>query len=321
MAGRKGDENNNNIIGSYTADDFDVLVGLEAVRVDTTMYINSTGVDGIMQLLVECIDNVIDESKVLDGIKKVTCKVNLLPDGKAIIEDNGRGIPVEVNKKIDKEAVYISFEHLHGGAKLKNNTGSQYGASIGVHGVGLACVNALSEILTVTIKRDGNIYQCEYEKGVRTKDLKIIGSCDINDTGTKIEFKYDNTIMKLKDSILGDVDYPFNIDVLKEKLEKYALFNKNINIELTFDKGEKFSDYANSTDGEDASEGILVIEDNQDESERKGHYVFSNESYSIVDMLKEVSSDGNVVELFDENPDAGYKIRTYFNCNRFRRKH
>ena len=306
--------NSNGFIGRYSAEDFDILEGLEAIRVDTNMYVNSVGVDGILQLLVECIDNVIDESKVLNGFRRVTCDVKLLPDGTALVRDNGRGIPVDVNKKFNKPAVYISFEHLHGGAKLKNNTGSQYDDSIGVHGIGLACVNALSEKLIVRIKRDGKVYSCEYSKGKRTKDLYVIGDCDVDDTGTEIEFKYDNSIMKLTDSILGNVDYPFSISGLKEKLEKYALFNKNVEIFLDYNLGEPEEVNEVEEGGEDDS---YVVDDVTRETDRKGYIIYSAEKYNIRDILSKASNDGFITELYDENEEIGYKIRTYLTVTEF----
>jgi len=274
-------DNGNGKTNGYSADSFEILTGLEPIRRDPNMYINSTGVDGILQLLIECIDNTVDESKVLKGVKKVVGKISLKKDGTAVIEDNGRGIPVDINKKYGIPAVYISFEHIHGGSKLIGNVNSSYSSSIGVHGVGLSCVNALSENLVVTIKQDGKVYQCEYNRGDRVKDLTVIGKCKKDETGTTIKFKFDNSIMTLTDSFFGKVEYPFNIGKLRTKLERYVLFNDNIEFILDYEIGDT-----------------------------KEKEVFSSEDYNTEDLIKNSSIDGFYLDLYDENKDVGYSVRT-----------
>jgi len=267
----------------YSADSFDILEGLEPIRKDPTMYVNSTGVDGIFQLLMECIDNSVDESKVLEGIRLVKCIIKLNRDGSAIIEDNGRGIPVEINKKHGIPAIYIALEYIHGGAKLYNK--SSYGASIGVHGVGLSCVNALSKRLSVTVKRDGNIYNCKYEYGRRSSELCIIGKCDINDTGTIIEFLYDDSILTLDSGFKGKVEYPFDVETLKDRLEKYMYFNSNIEFDLYFDTDKK-----------------------------SGLIEYKRDDYSLEELIEMHTSKYSFVK--DEDKELGYIINIYLGISK-----
>ena len=136
------DKDKRKLIEEYNEDSFYVYDGLEAIRKDTSMYMNSRGVKGIMQMLIEPIDNAVDEAKALFDIHAVDIKIRLNKDGSASVEDNGRGIPFGIHSKYKIPACYITFERIHGGGKLKGTSANGYRGSIGVHGVGMACVTA-----------------------------------------------------------------------------------------------------------------------------------------------------------------------------------
>ena len=279
------DNEKKKLIADYDEDSIYLYEGLEAIRKDTSMYVNSTGIDGIMQLLIEIIDNSVDESKKLLGIQPVNIDIELRKDGSAKVTDNGRGIPYKMSTRYHKPSCYIAFEHIHGGGKLKGTDSEGYSNSIGVHGVGLACVNALSKYLIINIKRDGKIFEIKYEKGVRTKDLTEIGTCPEMDTGTSIEFLYDDSIMSLTDNYRGEVDYPFDIDELKERLINYTLFNENAYITLSYEL----------PDGS------------------KGRFIPKDENYTIEGLLEKYAHENAPIEDFSYT-DANNKftVRTLF---------
>ena len=171
---------------SYSAESIKVLEGLEGVRRRPSMYIGSTGKEGLHHLVYEVVDNSVDEA-LADFCKKIIVKLN--KDGSVSVEDDGRGIPVDMHSQLKIPAVQVALTKLHAGGKFDKKS---YQISGGLHGVGISCVNALSEKLIVEIKRDGKIYEQEYSRGNAKTKLKIKGKAE--GTGTKITFWPDKTI-------------------------------------------------------------------------------------------------------------------------------
>lgn len=200
----------------YNANQIQVLEGLTAVRKRPGMYIGSTSEKGLHHLVYEIVDNSIDEALAgyCDEIKVVINKDNSIE-----VTDNGRGIPVDIHKKSNKPAVEVIHSTLHAGGKFG---GGGYKVSGGLHGVGASVVNALSNKFIVEVYKNGNIYQIEFEKGIKTKDLEIIGKSDAS--GTKTYFKPDDTIF---DTTV------FKFEVLRTRLRELAFLNKGIKIIFT----------------------------------------------------------------------------------------
>src|SRR5690349_6833712 len=173
---------------SYTAKDITVLEGLEPVRLRPGMYIGSTGPRGLHQLAYEVIDNAVDEA--LAG-RADTIEMTIHPDDSVTITDNGSGIPVDVMPEQGLPAVTVVLTKLHAGGKFG---GEGYKVSGGLHGVGVSVVNALSEWLTVEVKRDGKVYRQEFERGNPTTDITKVGETTKRDTGTIISFMPDKEI-------------------------------------------------------------------------------------------------------------------------------
>lgn len=214
------EENMNTVQGEYGAEQIQVLEGLEAVRKRPGMYIGSQSSPGLHHLVYEIVDNSIDEA--MAGYCK-NIYVSILEGDIITVEDDGRGIPVDVQQKTGLPAVEVVFTILHAGGKFG---GSGYKVSGGLHGVGASVVNALSEWLKVEVSRNGNVYFQEYHRGVKQNDLKIIGSSE--KTGTKVTFKPDKEIFEV-------LEYEF--DILAQRLREQAFLNAGINIVLT-DKRE-----------------------------------------------------------------------------------
>ncbi len=211
----------------YTAKDIKVLKGLEPVRERPGMYIGSTGPKGLNLLVREIVDNAVDEA--LAGYCK-HIKVTLLPaaEGSAInaarIEDDGRGIPVDIVPGTGKSAVETTFTNLHAGGKFEGGTG--YKVSGGLHGVGSKVVNALSTRLSVTVYRDGKIYSIGFADGghLASQGLQIIGTCPLTRTGTTVEFTPDPTIFKETTT--------FSFSEIRDKLRQTAFLNKGLELSL-----------------------------------------------------------------------------------------
>ena len=203
---------------SYTADDIQVLEGLEAVRLRPGMYIGSTSARGLHHLVWEIVDNGIDEA--LAGFAN-RIDVTIEPDNIIAVRDNGRGMPVGIHEKTGISAVETIMTVLHAGGKFG---GGAYKVSGGLHGVGASVVNALSEWLEVTVFQDGKIYFIRFENGGHAVEpLKVIG--ETTETGTLVRFKADSQIFK--DTTIYDYE------TLNSRLRQLAFLNKDIRLTLT----------------------------------------------------------------------------------------
>ncbi len=210
--------------GEYGADQIQILEGLEAVRKRPGMYIGSTASRGLHHLIYEIVDNAVDEA--LAGYCDFI-DVTLNRDDSVTIVDNGRGIPVGINRKAGIPAVEVVFTMLHAGGKFG---GGGYKVSGGLHGVGASVVNALSEWLEVRIYRQGNEYWQRYERGHVMDKLKIIGTCDPDRTGTTVTFLPDKEIFE-------ETNFDFNL--LKQRFREMAFLTKGLTIRITDLRGEE----------------------------------------------------------------------------------
>lgn len=208
------EEQNNN--GSYLANSIQVLEGLEAVRKRPAMYIGDISIKGLHQLVYEIVDNSIDEA--MAGYC-THIEVTIDEDNSVIVQDNGRGIPVDMHKKEHKSALEVAMTVLHAGGKFDKGT---YKVSGGLHGVGMSCVNALSIHMTTQVFRNGKIYQQEYEIGKPLYPVKEVGTSDLK--GTRQQFWPDGSIFKNK---------IFDYNILATRLRELAYLNAGLKISLT----------------------------------------------------------------------------------------
>ena len=209
--------NNTNVENEYGADQIQILEGLEAVRKRPGMYIGTTSTRGLHHLVYEIVDNAVDEA-LAGYCSEIDVQIN--KDNSITVKDNGRGIPVGINEKTGLPAVQVVFTVLHAGGKFG---GGGYKVSGGLHGVGASVVNALSQWLEVKVCREGKIHYQKYEYGHVVSELKVIGECDSDFTGTEVTFLPDNTIFE-------DTVYQFK--VLEERLRETAFLTKNLKIIL-----------------------------------------------------------------------------------------
>ena len=206
-----------NVNSEYGADQIQILEGLEAVRKRPGMYIGSTSLRGLHHLVYEIVDNAVDEA--LAGFC-IEIRVTINQDNSITVVDDGRGIPVGINHKAGIPAVEVVFTILHAGGKFG---GGGYKVSGGLHGVGASVVNALSDWLEVDIYHEGKVYHQRYEKGHVCNELKVIGECNAEKTGTRIQFKPDGTIFE---------ETVFEFDTLKTRLRETAFLTKGLKIIL-----------------------------------------------------------------------------------------
>lgn len=206
----KGSEN-------YGADQIQILEGLEAVRKRPGMYIGTTSSRGLHHLVYEIVDNSVDEA--LAGYCG-EISVTIEPDNSIMVEDDGRGIPVDIQKKAGKPALEVVFTVLHAGGKFG---GSGYKVSGGLHGVGASVVNALSRKLWVRVYRDGKIYQMDFERGKTTAPMRVVGSCEPERHGTSVHFQPDPEIFE---------ETVYDFETLKVRLRETAFLTRALRINL-----------------------------------------------------------------------------------------
>src|SRR5277367_3162724 len=216
---QNGQKKMNGQDGSYTGDNIKVLEGLEAVRLRPAMYIGSTGEMGLHHLVYEVVDNSVDEA-LAGYAKKIEVVIHV--DNSITVVDDGRGIPVDEMTLDNGEkmpAVQVVLTKLHAGGKFDAST---YKVSGGLHGVGVSCVNALSEEFDVEVWRDGHTYEQDYERGHPVSKLRQTGTS--KKRGTKVHFLPDRTIFTFTE---------YNYDTLAQRLRELAFLNKGLEISLT----------------------------------------------------------------------------------------
>jgi DNA gyrase subunit B len=214
----------------YNANQIKILEGLEAVRKRPGMYIGDTGFRGFHHCVYEIVDNAVDEA--LAGYC-TDIKVIIHVDNSLTVVDNGRGIPTDIHPTEKISAAEIVYTKLHAGGKF-NEEGGAYKVSGGLHGVGASVVNALSKWVRLEIKKHGKVHRLEFAHGAAKEPLKVIGDCDLKDTGTTVTFKSDNEIFEV---------HEYNYDTLANRFREMAFLNKGLKISIhdeRTDKGETF---------------------------------------------------------------------------------
>jgi DNA gyrase subunit B len=217
---------NEEIREEYGAEQIRVLEGMQAVRRRPGMYIGSTSAHGLHHCLYEVVDNAVDEA--LNGYcDKI--RVDLWSDGSASVEDNGRGIPVDIHPQLGIPAVEVALTRLHAGSKFENGA---YKVSGGLHGVGVSAVNALSSYLEITVKTNGGIYYIKFSRGETVEPLKRLG--DTEEHGTLVRFKPDDTIFE---------ETKFSFETVAARLRELAFLNRGLEITLFEEKTERTVTY------------------------------------------------------------------------------
>ena len=247
---------------AYSASNIQVLEGLEAVRKRPAMYIGDIGEKGLHHLVYEVVDNSIDEA-LAGYCNRIDVIIN--EDGSVTVRDPGRGIPIDYHEKEGKSALEVVLTVLHAGGKFDKGS---YKVSGGLHGVGVSCVNALSQLLIAEVHRDGNVYRQSYSKGAPISPMEVVGQCD--DRGTTVTFKPDEEIF------IHTTDYKY--EILANRLRELAFLNKGIHLSLTdkrrvdeqgaylsecfySEEGLKeFVKYLDATRGEPLTESVIYID-------------------------------------------------------------
>lgn len=251
--------------GNYNAEQIHVLEGLEAVRKRPAMYIGSTSSRGLHHLVYEVVDNSIDEA--LAGYCS-DIKVIIHKDNSITVIDNGRGIPVDMMKKEKKPAVEVIMTVLHAGGKFGDGG---YKVSGGLHGVGVTCVNALSEHMEVEVRRGGKCYGIEFAKGKTSKKLYEKGDCET--TGTTVHFKPDATIF---------TETEYSYDTLRLRIRELAFLNKGITISLTDERAEDKSETFHFAGG--IIEYVEFMDKDKDKINTKPIYLEGEKNAVIVEV-------------------------------------
>jgi DNA gyrase subunit B len=241
---------------NYTGEQIEVLRGLEAVRKRPGMYVGNTAERGLHQLVYEAVDNSVDEA--LAGYAR-NIKVTLYKDGSCSVEDDGRGIPVDVHTEEKMPAVEVVMTILHAGAKFGKGG---YKVSGGLHGVGISVVNALSEWMVTRVKRDGYAYEMKFERGITTQKLKRIGRTE--ETGTFQWFKPDPEIFETLE---------FHWDVLQKRLRELAFLNRGLAITLRDERPEQVRERTYKFEG-----GIVSFVEALNEKKDPLHPIISTHS-------------------------------------------
>ena len=257
----------------YGAEQIQVLEGLEAVRKRQGMYIGSTSIRGLHHLVYEIVDNGVDEA-----LAGYCTEINIaIEKGNIIsVEDNGRGIPVEIHPKTHISTAETVYTVLHAGGKFGGDSG--YKVSGGLHGVGASVVNALSSWTEVTIQRDGGIYQMRFEKGKTVKKLEKIG--ESNKTGTKVRFLADDTIFETTD---------YDFETLETRIREIAFLTKGLK---------------------------LTIEDQRGEEPKKSEFCFEGGLKSFVEYLNKNKEKINKDPIYiDKNGDVPVEIAIQYTTN------
>jgi DNA gyrase subunit B len=220
------------LTNNYTGEQIEVLKGLEAVRKRPGMYIGNTAERGLHQLVYEAVDNAVDEA--LAGYAK-NVKVVLYKDNSVSVEDDGRGIPVDMHAEEKMPAVEVVMTILHAGGKFGKGG---YKVSGGLHGVGISVVNALSESMITRVKRDGNVYEMRFERGITVQKLKKLGKTD--ETGTFQWWKPDSEVFETLE---------LHWDILQKRLRELAFLNRGLSITLRDERGEEPRERSYKFDG------------------------------------------------------------------------
>jgi len=244
---QEGDSLASKVEGSYDASSIQVLEGLEAVRKRPGMYVGDNGRKGLHQMFREVLDNSVDEA--LAGYCDVI-KIFLYNDNSISIEDNGRGIPVDMHEKEGVSALTVIMTKLHAGGKFG---GGGYKVSGGLHGVGVSCTNALSAWMETTVKRDGKSYRQRFEKGVPVSDVEVIGKAQ--GTGTRQHWLPDPTVL---------TDTTYDVHLIKKRIREIAYLNPKVKLEFTCEPDPEESEVFFYENGivqlvEDVNEGNDVI--------------------------------------------------------------
>ena len=214
------------MIENYSADSIKVLEGLEAVRKRPAMYIGSTGKEGLHHLVYEVVDNAIDEAAA-GYCDTITVIVRV--DNSVVVDDNGRGIPVDMHKTEGISAAEVVLTKLHAGAKFSNDS---YKISGGLHGVGVSAVNALSSSLDLEVRRDGYLYTQSYRRGVPQAPLEMVGKT--RGRGTRVTFRPDEGIFE---------ELEFSYDILSNRLRELAFLNSGVRINLIDERTDKKNEF------------------------------------------------------------------------------
>ena len=251
--------------GNYNAEQIHVLEGLEAVRKRPAMYIGSTSSRGLHHLVYEVVDNRIDEA-----LAGYCSDINVIihKDNSITVIDNGRGIPVDMMKKEKKPAVEVIMTVLHAGGKFGDGG---YKVSGGLHGVGVTCVNALSEHMEVEVRRGGKCYGIEFAKGKTSKKLYEKGDCET--TGTTVHFKPDATIF---------TETEYSYDTLRLRIRELAFLNKGITISLTDERAEDKSETFHFAGG--IIEYVEFMDKDKDKINPKPIYLEGEKNAVIVEV-------------------------------------